>query len=270
VAKGSPKSTAGAGLATAGSARLALWTAFIRWIDVHADSRWVFRGLGDKDFQLIPNVGRSTDYSGSQERTLLEIFERRAVEFQDTHQLTSWDKLAVAQHHGLPTRLLDWTTNPLVAAYFAVTAPPGGVRVRVNDSSHEAHGLSVQATPPPNKVSARVVAFPVSTSLIIDTDIDSEPFDREEIGFLLPRSLTTRIVSQGGLFSCHPEPNVSWEEPLQETANVFDIPGSMRSFFQRRLFYLGVDPQRIMGGLDGLCKRLSWQYQAQIGLGAVR
>jgi hypothetical protein len=44
----------------------------------------------------------------------------------------------------------------------------------------------------------------------------------------------------------------------------------MRACFQGRLFYLGVDDQRIMGGLDGLCRRLKWQYDARVGLGAVR
>ena len=53
-------------------------------------------------------------------------------------------------------------------------------------------------------------------------------------------------------------------------ANIFDISGDMRTFFRKRLFYLGVDPQRIMGGLDGLCSRLAWQYSARIGLGAAR
>jgi hypothetical protein len=87
---------------------------------------------------------------------------------------------------------------------------------------------------------------------------------------VLPRSLTTRIVTQGGVFSFHPQPAVPWEEPLKAGADIFDIPGEMRSFFRQRLFYLGVDPQRIMGALDGLGSRLAWQYGDRIGLGAVR
>jgi hypothetical protein len=57
---------------------------------------------------------------------------------------------------------------------------------------------------------------------------------------------------------------------MKNTADVFVIPGEMRGFFRQRLFYLGFDPQRIMGALDGLGSRLAWQYADRIGLGAVR
>jgi FRG domain len=71
---------------------------------MHSDSRWVFRGLGDKSFDLIPGIGRG-NYSLANERTLLEVFERRAAEFLDVSKMAEWDKIALAQHHGLPTRL---------------------------------------------------------------------------------------------------------------------------------------------------------------------
>lgn len=219
------------------------WREFMAWVDRHASSRWVFRGLSDVGFELVPNVGRTGDYSEIHERSILEIFERRAGEFVDVRGLGLWDLLALAQHHGLPTRLLDWTTNPLVAAYFAIRGDPAA--------------------------NARIVAFSVQSRLIVDTK-GQGPFERTEIGFLLPRSLTTRIVTQSGLFSVHPDPSTPWQEPLREDDHVFDIPGDMRNVFRKKLFYLGIDPQRIMGGLDGLCERLAWQYNSRIGLGAVR
>ena len=239
------------------------WRDFLSWIDAHADSRWVFRGLGDPNFKLMPNVGRSRNYTEAYERALLEIFERRSAEFQ-REITTEWDTLALAQHHGLPTRLLDWSKNPLVAAYFAANAQPGAVEVKLAGAPEK-----IFATPDRSAVDALVVAHPVSSRDIIDVKHD-QPFLREGIVFLLPRSLTIRIVTQGGIFSVHPQPNQPWDGPLSDKRHVFTIPGEMRSFFLARLFYFGIDPQSIMGGLDGLGSRLSWQYSSRTGLGAVR
>jgi hypothetical protein len=249
----------------AGARRLRTWKRFLAWLDIHSDSSWVFRGLGDKGFELVPGIGRG-DYSLAKERTLLEVFERRAAEFADLSGMTRWDRMALAQHHGLPTRLLDWTTNPLVAAYFAVTGAPNAVTVRLPRSRKQPFG----AVPDTSDVDARVIAFRVRSPQIINQSNEDDPFVRRTVGFILPRSVATRIVSQGGVFSSHPEPNLPWRTPLGASQHIFDIPADTRTYFRRRLFYLGIDPQRIMSGLDGLGSRLAWQYSAGIGLGAVR
>lgn len=245
-------------------ARLDRWRGFLTWVDDHSDASWVFRGLGDTSFTLVPGAGRVPAYTDTYEKLVLEVFERRSAEFIELSGLNAWDKMAIAQHHGLPTRLLDWTTNPLVGAYFAVTANPGA------RDFYDAARTSCRATPAPIDVPACIVAFRVGSRMVIDPETEGDPFARSDIGFILPRSITTRIVTQGGLFSCHPAPATPWTAPLVKPSNVFEIPGDMRMFFRRRLFYLGVDPQRIMGGLDGIGGRLSWQYAARIGLGAVR
>lgn len=249
--------------------RAKYWKSFLDWIDSHSDSRWVFRGLGDANFQMIPGVGRG-GYSVAKERTIFEVFERRSAEFVDLKKLTAWDRLALAQHHGLPTRLLDWTTNPLVAAFFGVTAPPGYIDVKIIRPSGRASTTTYKALPEAHTVDARIVAFKVTTSIVVDVKSSRDPFSHPKIGFVLPSAITTRIVSQGGIFSIHPNPSAPWSLPLANAANIFDVPGDLRSFFQQRLFYLGIENQRIMGGLDGICSRINWQYKSSIGLGAVR
>src|SRR5438477_3733661 len=162
--------------------RLRYWKRFLAWLDAHADSSWVFRGLGDTRFGLLPGVGRGS-YDLAKERTILEIFERRATEFLDLTQMSSWDKMALAQHHGLPTRLLDWTTNPLVAAYFATTSLPSSMKVRKVGS----RAKPFNAVPSPEFVSARIVAFRVRSGFIVNPEKDKDPFERLEVGFALPR-----------------------------------------------------------------------------------
>ncbi|MGN6820635.1 MAG: FRG domain-containing protein [Sphingomonas sp.] len=245
-----------------GTNRLANWQRFQRWIDDHSDSAWAFRGLGDTTYDLISTIGRIPNYSAAREQQVLAAFRRRVPQFSSESGFTAWEYLALAQHHGVPTRLLDWTTNPLVAAYFAASASPGSREYRKG-------GRTVNAVPERTAVDCRIVAVRVRHTRVLDTDALSDPFALSDIGFALPRMISTRIASQSGLFSVHPAPDTPWGEPMSNPTNIFDISGNDRDFFLRRLFYLGVDPLYLMGGLDGLGARSAWQARQGIGLGAI-
>lgn len=85
-----------------------------------ANERWLYRGQPDASWSLLPSVHRG--YTPQQERYLTNEFRVRArsrhLSCPADSDYPSW--LALMQHYGLPTRLLDWTYSPLVAAYFAL------------------------------------------------------------------------------------------------------------------------------------------------------
>src|SRR5205823_735887 len=82
----------------------------------------IFRGCSDCDHQLVASVGRA-NRAGKvpNEKSLFDVFCREAVNYLTPVPRDEWEWMSIAQHHGLPTRLMDWTHNILVALFFAVT-----------------------------------------------------------------------------------------------------------------------------------------------------
>lgn len=105
---------------------------FVKHIDnlqAKAEHSLWYRGCGKSTYLLQPSLFRHRHKREIAELSSLELqlmtrFRQRSIPFHDRSLLDDWDALFFMQHYGVPTRLLDWTENPLMALYFAVMSAP--------------------------------------------------------------------------------------------------------------------------------------------------
>lgn len=192
----------------------------------------IYRGMKSVEYPLIPKIGRVVppESAGSRqqnEHEILRLFKERAFQYLDFTPASDWDWLALGQQYGLPTRLLDWTDNPLVACYFAVDQDHG------KDS----------------------VIYAYRNESYIEVDRNPDPFQYGEVGKFIPRHLTQRITTQGGLFTVHPNPYEPFES---EDMDRIVIPQGIRRELKETLNKYGVNRFSLFPGLDGLASHIEW------------
>lgn len=207
--------------------RVRTWAEFQLHIEHYLDGNYLFRGVTSVRHTLIPSVGRQRDgysYSPGIEKALFDQFKREALPFLATRPENDWEWLALAQHHGVPTRLLDWSESPSVSLFFAVWG---------NDD--EDAGLYIIRRP--NEVKA----------------LGRHPFRVADVLFFYPGYVTQRLVSQRGLFTVHPDPEAPYaSKDMQQIV----IGKECKADFRRKLDSSGTHHAAIFADLDGLSRRL--------------
>lgn len=221
----------------------------------------VFRGLSDAAYQLKTSLLRLGGDFPRLERHLLRNFKKyahRDVVEKDSY----WHWLSVAQHHGLPTRLLDWTYSPFVAMHFATANTErfdrdGAIWVVDYETAHE-------LVPDPLRQALRQEGANAFTAEILAREVDSlEEFDRlSEQTYLVvfePPSIDDRIVNQHALFSLMSDAGAlmdDWYEKHPDLGRKIIVPAGLKWEIRDKLDQGNITERVLFPGLDGLS---SWQ-----------
>ncbi|MEQ1838107.1 MAG: FRG domain-containing protein [Candidatus Nitrotoga sp.] len=212
----------------------------------------LYRGHGAASFCLRPKVGRHLPPGNSNlkkvnEELMLELFRRQSVDRLSIANVNDdWELLAIAQHHGLATRFLDWTRSPLVALYFAVCVE---CESRRKDKGNE--GL-------PMCEDAEIIAWRCNKIDLTNQtkNLPKSPLEISKMIRYVPRFVTPRLRAQQGIFTAHPNPT----DEFKPDGDCFRIRIShgKRKHLKNSLFRHGIHEEVLFPDLDGLARHIQW------------
>lgn len=217
---------------------------FVDGLGTHGMTSVVYRGVKSIKYELIPRIGRLQDFNSQNnnkdepdERKMLDLFKKQALPYLNRVPISDWEWLAIAQHYGMPTRLLDWTRNPLTACFFAVE----------NEFNNDSVIYALHKGG--DKDHPKIIDT-------IDTIAEYDPFSVNFIYKVIPPHVTPRITAQAASFTVHPKPR----EPFKsENIDRLIIPNRIRPALKMTLYKFGIHSAALFPDLGGLSKLIEWR-----------
>jgi hypothetical protein len=225
------------------------WSDLAGLVEKYRANRWIFRGVHNASHALVPSVGRpgarkdldsgrNLPFDEGEELGMLSRFQREVHPHTNTAKPVNlahdWELRALAQHHGLKTRLLDWSESPLIAAFFAVER--AGI---VNGTRTDA------------------ALYGISCPLIIDSNTLKWP-DGHDVVAYYPPHVTHRITVQRALFTIHRQPDIPWDPPGLKK---WLIPSDTCLAIKLALSRAGINRASLFPDPDGIAAHINWLHK---------
>lgn len=199
---------------------------------------WIFRGVCSPAHKLVPKIGwvrkdpADPPISVKEEQEALRQFKKRARAHLDISLENDTEWLVLGRHYGLPTRLLDWTRSPLVAAFFAVD------NIKKGD-----YGLMYAVRQPP----------------LVNVGEAKNPFGIKSVKLVEPPHISERVSSQSSVMTIHNNPQAAWS-PADIKLFKFPPRSSLKKV-KYELDDLGINYASLFPGVDGVARQISWQMK---------
>ena len=227
-------------------------------------SSCAFRGAARAEDPLTPLLSRFGELPDAMEHAVLRAFRRYARTSPAAASDSTWCWLALAQHHGLPTRLLDWTFSPYVATHFVTEDP------RLFDRDGVVWCVDyVAARRLLPKRLARLLEGEGSNVFTCELLSRAAPsfrqldaLGRQFAVFFEPPSLDDRIVTQHALFSITAgrDRSASWFDRHDDLVRRIVVPARLKAEVRDKLDQANITERVLYPGLDGLSRWLTRYY----------
>jgi hypothetical protein len=250
--------------------RLESWGEFLEIITGSPYADWAFRGHRDEKWPLLSALSRylrnfrvNPEVWAAQEERILRIFKRKAHHFMNVSPGPDdeFEWLALMQHHGAPTRLLDFTWSPYVAAFFALQPALGDAAV---------WAFNPATISKPEAFDRQGSMFGSNIDPTAGSDF-RRYFLEQKIPFVWvgePHTMNRRLIAQSGTFAIPGVLDRSMEDILgaypdpKSTLVKFILPSEkIRDCGLRELYRMNITHATLFPDLDGLARSLAYELE---------
>ncbi len=194
---------------------------------------WFYRGQADESWELEPKAHRSPHNLGDRFEFKFKMWLKQAHKYPEMEFENELEAMAIAQHHGFATKLLDWTSNILTAAFFACS------------SDFDKNG--------------KLYAYFPTQYAYLEKDVLVPGGEPERVVGYQPKSVAERLQAQSGYFTYHKEEefkvlNERFRPGGHDTLFEWTIPSECKASIINMLDRLSVNYKTLFPDLDGLSK----------------